>query len=74
MRALKLKIELECMRTDRWDMWKRADQDFILKCASDCHVECDYDPKYDEMIFTGKPQDLYFFLHAVAYRYDIEIM
>lgn len=74
MRALKFKITIDSLILKDWDEWKREDQDFIEKCARQNDISTDYDPKYDELTFTGKQEDLFFFLHGVAYRYDIELI
>lgn len=74
MRALKFKIAIDSLILKDWDEWKREDQYFIEKNAWQCDVSTDYNPKYDELTFTGKQQDLFFFLHVVAYRYDIELI
>lgn len=74
MRALQFKITLEQLILKEWDRWKREDQVFIEERARNNGVSADYDPKYDEMNFSGTPQQLYFFMYDLAYRYDIELI
>lgn len=74
MRALQLNITIDTLILKEWDRWKREDQEFIERVAKQMNVNMDYDPKYYELTFSGKLEDLFFFLHGVAYRYDIEII
>ena len=73
-RAVLFKIEVDCLIQKNWSLWKRADQEHFERSAVKNGVEMNYDPKYDEMTYTGAFASLFHFMYDVAYRYDIEIM
>lgn len=75
MRALKFKIRVDSLTTEDWSHWKREDQEHITRCAELNGVTwTDGFDKYDRMVFSGTPEQLFNFMYDVAYRYDIEIV
>ena len=72
MRAIQFRITLCTLVMKDWDEWKREDQNFIEKCAKQNNISSKYD--MGEVTYTGSQKDLFFFLHDLAYRYDIEII
>lgn len=74
MRTLQFKIKVDSLTTHDWSHWKREDQEHITRCADMNGVTWAEGEKYDSMVFTGKPEQLFNFMYDVAYRYDLEIM
>lgn len=75
MRTLEFKIHRDKLITKDWSHWKREDQNYIMTKAGDNNIECVEDAHgYDTMTFKGRSEDLFDFLHDVAYRYDIELV
>lgn len=74
MRALQFKIRLEELVLKDWEKIDRLDRKFVAETARRQDLTMVYGPKYEEMVFRGKPNDLYFFLYSIAYKYDIELI
>lgn len=72
MRALKFKIKVEALVLREHLDYHRADLDFIIDQAKKNNLN--WIPERENLVFTGKHEDLFTFLYDVAYRYDIEIM
>ena len=72
MRSLQFKIKVEALALRDFDEVHREDLDFITNQASKNHLS--WFPERENLVFTGKHEDLFTFLYDVAYRYDIEIM
>ena len=74
MRALQFKIALETLTLKEWDRWGTRDQKHIINVAEDNKLRIWVDKEFDEIIFEGKPQNLYFFMTDLSFRYDIELI
>lgn len=72
MRTLKFKIEVDGLRLKDYYDIHREDLDFIIKAAKKNNLN--WILERENLVFTGKHEDLFTFLYDVAYRYDIEIM
>ncbi len=74
MRALQFKINLDSLVLKDWNRWSDKDKKHIGDLAEQNKLRLWYDEKYDEMGFEGKQTNLFFFLHDLSYRYDIELI
>lgn len=74
MRALQFKIQLETLTLKEWERWGTRDQKYIIKVAEDNKLRIWIDQEFDELILDGKPQNLYFFLQEISFRYDVELI
>lgn len=74
MRALRFKIKLDCLELLDWNEWKRADQERILEAGKKNHLIPHEARDNRSITFTGDIEKLYWFMHDVAYNYDIELI
>lgn len=72
MRALEFKIKVDGLALRDFTEYHREDLDFVTNAASKNHLN--WFPERDNLMFTGKHEDLFTFLYDVSYRYDVELM
>ena len=72
MRAMQFKIKVEGLALRDFTEYHREDLDFVIEAGKKNNLN--WVPERENLVFTGKHEDLFTFLYDVAYRYDIEIM
>lgn len=72
MRTMQFKITVEALKLRDHLEYHREDLDFVIEAAKKNNLN--WIPERENLVFTGKHEDLFTFLYDVAYRYDIEIM